>query len=128
MRGGGVVNKASFSLISESPASAQSGEDDGELLRVCSEFEVVDAELDRLTDLDTDPPETELMALHRRWSLACRSCSTLDAHTSKGRRAKAKVLLSVIQVALGGNLEGASLHELLALSLAQDLIMRGPIT
>lgn len=123
--GGGSNPAACLSVVAETESPTLFSQDSRELLRAASEFDSVDAALERLMEGDTDPPDSELLMLHRRWSAACQLCSDLKAHTSTGRRAKAKVLLRAIQVARGNNFEGALPHELLAFSLAQDLVLRG---
>lgn len=123
--GGGLNPAACLSVVAATESPKLFSQGDGELLRAASAFHSVDAALERLMEGDTDPPDSELLTLHRRWSAACQLCSDLKAHTSEGRRAKAKVLLRAIEVACGGNFEGAPPHELLAFSLAQDLVLQG---
>ncbi len=96
-------------------------EKDAELLRTCSEFHQVNAELDRLVSNDLEPPEPRLRALHKSWQEACRRATSLVASTVEGRRAKAAMLVCVLDVILGQAQE-RELHELLAESLARDLL------
>lgn len=98
------------------------GRRDEELLNVCADFDSVDAELNRIIQRDIDPPEAELVALHRRWLAACRRSAALRARTLEGQRAKAAMLLSAVRVAVGPDLGSADPHELLGKSLAQDLL------
>ena len=94
---------------------------DVELLRIWSEFQALNAELDRLTCDEADPPEPGLFELNQRWHDTCLQAIPLAARTAAGRRAKAEMLMCALDVVLGPS-DDRQLHELLAESLARDLM------
>lgn len=94
--------------------------DDAELLGACRDFREAHAKLDRLFAFDPDPSEDQLFLLHQRWSDACLKAASLAATTPEGRRAKAEMLLLVMDVVLGPNVGDRELHEVLAASVARD--------
>ena len=83
---------------------------------------MVDAELDRLVESDAPVPEQTLMSLHEEWNQVMLRASTLLARTVEGQRAKAAILLAAMRVAHGPEYQGAAPHEILAASLARDLL------
>ena len=83
---------------------------------------MVDAELDRLVESDAPVPEQTLMSLHEEWNQVMSRASTLLARTVEGQRAKAAILLAAMRVAHGPEYQGAAPHEILAASLARDLL------
>lgn len=102
-------------------ASAQAASDkDAELLRACSEFRDAHAKLDRLFAFDPEQFEQQLFLLNQCWSDACLKAASLAATTPEGRRAKAAMLLTVLDVVLGPKHGDRELHEVLATSLARD--------
>ena len=93
---------------------------DAELLRTCADFRDAHDKLDRLCAFDPDQFERQLFLLNQRWSDACLTAASLAAITPEGRRAKAAMLLTVMDVVLGPDAGDRDLHELLAASLARD--------
>ncbi len=88
-------------------------------MQACVDFHAADAELERAMDSAEDE-SCELFALHKRWEDACLRAASMTARTESGRRAKAAMLLAVMEVTFDGD-EAVNLHKRLAESLARDM-------
>ena len=123
-----VLHKGLCALTTTKPSPGSTGtaqgaeSQDSELLEVYAAFKEVDAELDRLVESDAAVPEQTIMSLHEEWNQVMSRASTLLARTVEGQRAKAAMLLAAMRVALGPEHQGAAPHEILAASLARDLL------
>lgn len=95
--------------------------EDIELLRVAREFHVVNSDLDILTEHEWSEFDSTLFGLHQEWTAACSRAATLPAISVEGRKAKAGILLAVLNV-VSPKAEERQPHEMLAASLARDLL------
>ena len=98
--------------------------DDKELLEIAKEFAVIDALLDDCVAAESRPDVPRLLDLHREWLDACLRAAQLSSSTPQGQRAKASILISILEVCAPANPE-CQPHELLAASLARDLLAGG---
>jgi hypothetical protein len=101
-------------------AQAGAGASDRELLRTCSRFREVEAALDCVCSEDRPHGDLE-QELHREWVALCLKSVPVRATTRAGLRAKAGMLLAILAVVVPPTRE-RKLHELLAESLARDLL------
>lgn len=108
-----------------SPAAGHDGavgtNDDSELLAVAGDFRATDCCLNRVCALDTGMDEPVTAELHRKWEEYCSRAANLSASTEEGLRAKASMLLAVLEV-LAPEPRQREPHERLAESLAEDLL------
>lgn len=93
---------------------------DAPLMLAWSRFMDAHNELDRILDAGTEPDENRVFHLNGLWRDACVAAASYPAATPEGRRAKATMLLAVMDVLLGESRENCQLHEILATSLARD--------
>ena len=91
------------------------------LLHVAREFHMLDARLDEFTAHEEQASDAAFLAVHREWLGACSRAAALPAATIEGRKAKARILLIVLNV-ISPNADQRQAHELLAASLARDLL------
>ena len=92
-----------------------------EILRIVTYFGAIDRELDRAATEERGEDSLACLELHRRWVEACSRVAALPAPSSEECRAKAQMLLRVLNV-VSPNPDEREPHELLAASLARDLL------
>jgi hypothetical protein len=94
---------------------------DEELLAIFSRFSGAEAALrDTIGGVDGEEAAAS-HPLHQQWIETCLQVAALPAITAKGLRAKAAMLLTVLAV-LAPPTQEQDLHEILAESLARDLL------
>lgn len=107
-------------------ASAARGEalaavHDLDLIALWEVFCAIDSRLNDIAASDNDASDTVLLELHRQWERTCTRAAVVPAATVEAQRAKASMLLQVLEVVAPVFAE-RGLHERLAESLARDLL------
>lgn len=94
---------------------------DTQVIKLTEYFWSVENKLDRLVQSESEDSTSSLLLLHQEWADICARVAALPSSTRKAQRAKAAMLLALIQVVApaGGSRQP---HEMLAASLARDLL------
>lgn len=109
----------------EDPAAAR-----GELLAAVHDLDLVslwevfcaiDGRLNDIAASDDNTSDTILLELHRQWEGACTRAAVVPASTMEAQRAKASMLLQVLDV-VAPTFATRGVHERLAESLARDVL------